>query len=102
MGLIPAAAVFPLVIHATEMEGGGGGGGGAGEVDGDLSPSAGGLIPSGVAVLKIYQGGSGSNPGRANCSQEDSRWCDGPEEIQGRSQLESWESQLFPGRFQVV
>ena len=22
MGLIPAAAVFPLVIHATEMEGG--------------------------------------------------------------------------------
>ena len=70
VGLIPAAAVFPLVIHATEMEGGGGGG-----VDGDLSPTAGGLIPSGVTVLKKYQGGSVSNPGRANCSREDSRWC---------------------------
>ena len=78
VGLIPATAVFPLVIHATEMEGGAGG------VNGDLSPSAGGLIPSGVAVLKKYQGGSGTNPGRANCSREDSRWCDSPEEIPGR------------------
>ena len=68
MGLIPAAAVFPLVIYATEMEGGGG-------VDGDLSPSVGGLIPGGVTVLEKYQGCSGSNPGRANCSREDSRWC---------------------------
>ena len=48
---------------------------GGGGVDGDLSPSAGGLIPSGVTVLKEYQGGSGSNIGRANCSREDSRWC---------------------------
>ena len=71
VGLIPAAAVFPLVIHATEMEGGGGAGG----VDGDLSPSAEGLIPGGVTVLEKYQGCSGSNPGRANCSREDSRWC---------------------------
>ena len=67
--LIPAAAVFLLIIHATEMKGGAGG------VDGDLSPSAGGLIPDGVTVLKKYQGCSGSNPGRANCSREDSRWC---------------------------
>ena len=28
-----------------------------------------------MTVLKKYQGCSGSNPGRANCSREDSRWC---------------------------
>ena len=49
--------------------------GGARGVDGDLPSSAGRLIPGGVTVLKKYQGCSGSNPGRANCSWEDSRWC---------------------------
>ena len=28
-----------------------------------------------MTVLQKYQGCSGSNPGRANCSREDSRWC---------------------------
>ena len=28
-----------------------------------------------MTVLEKYQGCSGSNPGRANCSREDSRWC---------------------------
>ena len=50
MRLIPAVAVSSFVIHATEMEGGTGG------VDGDLSPSAGGLIPGGVTVLKNTRG----------------------------------------------
>ena len=96
VGLIPAAVVLPLVIHATEMEGG------QGEsmvtshlLQGDLfqavwrswrnirevvarilgEPTVPGKIPGGVTVLKKYQGGSGSNSGRANCSREDSRWC---------------------------
>ena len=38
-------------------------------------PTVPGKIPGGVTVLKKYQGGSGSNLGRANCSREDSRWC---------------------------
>ena len=46
MRLIPAVVVSSFTIHATEMEGGTGG------VDGDLSPSAGGVIPGGVTVLK--------------------------------------------------
>ena len=50
MCLIPAVAVSSFVIHATEMEGGIGG------VDGDLSPSAGGLIPGGMTVLKNARG----------------------------------------------
>ena len=50
MCLIPAVAVSLLVIHATEMEGGTGG------VNGDFSPSAGGLIPDVVTVLKNTRG----------------------------------------------
>ena len=38
-------------------------------------PTVPGKIPGGVMILKKYQGGSGSSPGRANCSREDSRWC---------------------------
>ena len=67
--LIPAVAVSSCVIHATEMEGGAGG------VDGDLSPSAGGLIPGGVTVLKNTRGVVARIQGRASCSRDDSRWC---------------------------
>ena len=71
MCLIPAVAVSSFVIHATEMEGGGGAGG----VDGDLSPSEGGLIPGGVTVLKNTRGVVARIQGRASCSRDDSRWC---------------------------
>ena len=67
MRLIPAVAVS-FVIHAAEMEGGTGG------VDGDLSPSAGGLIPGGVTVLKNTRGIVARIQGRASCSRDDSRW----------------------------
>ena len=69
MRLIPAVAVSSFAIHATEMEGGTGG------VDGDLSPSAGGLIPGGVTVLKNTRGIVARIQGRASCSRDDSRWC---------------------------
>ena len=95
VGLISAAAVCPLVIHATEMEGGGESMVTSHLLQGDLfqvvwrswrntrevaarilgEPTVPGKIPGGVMVLKKYQGGSGSSPGRANCSREDSRWC---------------------------
>ena len=73
MRLIPAVVVSSFAIHATEMEGWGGGGNGG--VDGDLSPSAGGLIPSGVTVLKNTRGIVAKIQGRASCSRDDSRWC---------------------------
>ena len=69
MCLIPAVAVSSFVIHATEMEGGTRG------VDGDLSPSAEGLIPGGVTVLKNTRGIVARIQGRASCSRGDSRWC---------------------------
>ena len=71
MCLIPAVVVSSFVIHATEMERGGGAGG----VDGDLSPSAGGLIPGGVMVLKNTRGVVARIQERASCSRDDSRWC---------------------------
>ena len=49
--------------------------GGTGGVDGDLSPSAVGLIPGGVTVLKNTRGIVARIQGRAICSQDDSRWC---------------------------
>ena len=69
MRLIPAVAVSSFAIHTTEMEGWTGG------VDGDLSPSAGGLIPGGVMVLKNTRGIVARIQGRASCSRDDSRWC---------------------------
>ena len=41
---------------------------------GDFSPSAGGLIPGGVTVLKNTRGVVARIRGRANCSRDDSRW----------------------------
>ena len=52
-----------------------GGGEIQGGVDGDLSLSAGGLIPGGVTVLKNTMDIVARIQGRASCSQEDSRWC---------------------------
>ena len=69
MHLIPAVTVSSFAIHATEMEEGTVG------VDGDLSPSAGGLIPGGVTVLKNTKGIVARIQGRASCSRGDSRWC---------------------------
>ena len=69
MRLIPAVVVSSFVIHATEMEGGTGG------VDGDLSPSAGRLIPDGVTVLKNTRVIVARIQGRASCPRDDSRWC---------------------------
>ena len=68
MFLIPAVAVSSFVIHATEMEGGDRG------VVGDFSPSAAGLIPGGVTVLKNTRGVVARIRGRASCSRDDSRW----------------------------
>ena len=65
---IPAVAVLSFVIHTTEMEGGDRG------EDGDLSPSTMGFIPGGVTVLKNTRGVVARIRGRANCSQDDSRW----------------------------
>ena len=48
---------------------------GTGGVDGDLSPSAGGLIPGGVTVLKNARGIVARIQGRASCFLDDSRWC---------------------------
>ena len=47
-------------------------------------------------VLEKYQGCSGSNPGRANCSREDSRWCGVTSNIRKGSSNPGGEL-VFPG-----
>ena len=48
--------------------------GGTGESTGDLSPSAGGLIPGGVTVLNNTRGVAAQTGWRASCSRDNSRW----------------------------
>ena len=68
MRLISAVAVSSCAIHATEMEGGQG----ESMVTSHLLQ---GTYSRWCDGPEEYQGYSGSNPGKASCSRDDSRWC---------------------------
>ena len=59
-------------------------------------PTVPGKIPGAVTVLKKYQGGIGSNPGRASCSRDDSRWCSITSNTR-KGSLNSGGELVFPG-----
>ena len=71
--------------------------GGTGEWTGDLSPSAGGLIPGGVTVLNNTRGVAAQSGWGASCSRDNSRWCS----VTSNTREEWLEplagSRLFPG-----
>ena len=66
---IPAVAVIYSLKALLKWKGG------AGEQTGNLSPSAGGLIPGGVTVLNNTRGVAAQTGWGASCSRDNSRWC---------------------------